>query len=70
MPSLPSTQPLALHRQIPRYRFHLAVALDAANDSSQAKSELKAALDNKLTSQILTKVDQADLAALRQKYEL
>jgi len=52
----------------PRYRFHLAVALEAANDSRRAKSELLAAINDDLSSQILTALDQANLAAMRQKY--
>ncbi len=54
----------------PRYRFHLAVALDAAKRQVRARSELKAALDADLTSQILTPADLADLESLRRKYTL
>ncbi|MFZ5828913.1 MAG: tetratricopeptide repeat protein [Planctomycetota bacterium] len=52
----------------PRFRFHLAVAYDRVGRSSDARTALRTAIEQRLTSQILTESDEQLLAEMRARY--
>jgi tetratricopeptide (TPR) repeat protein len=68
--ALPLLEQAAAADKDPRYRFHMAIALDELDKAELAMTELHEALNNRLEEQVLTRGERQHLQRLQSKYPL